>query len=165
MIGIFFLAACNEPAPQKPELSKEDVEHLSQEMNKWDATRQKDEIDAYVKNRGWEMTETGTGLRYMYVKKGEGAPAKNGGAVLVAYKVFLLDGTLCYSSEQDGPRTVRIGKDYVESGLHEALQLMKVGDQMRFILPSHLAHGLTGDDDKIPPRSTVMYEIELLKTE
>ena len=40
---------------------------------------------------------------------------------------------------------------------------MHVGDKMRFILPSHLAHGLTGDQTKIPPFSSVMYEIELLE--
>jgi FKBP-type peptidyl-prolyl cis-trans isomerase len=40
---------------------------------------------------------------------------------------------------------------------------MHVGDKMRFILPSHLAHGLTGDQSKIPPLSSVVYEIELLE--
>jgi len=25
-----------------------------------------------------------------------------------------------------------------------------------------LAHGLTGDNDKIPPRSTVIYDLELI---
>jgi FKBP-type peptidyl-prolyl cis-trans isomerase len=56
-----------------------------------------------------------------------------------------------------------IGKDNIESGLHEALQLMRIGDKMRFILPSHLAHGLIGDQTKIPPRASVIYEIELLE--
>jgi FKBP-type peptidyl-prolyl cis-trans isomerase FkpA len=30
------------------------------------------------------------------------------------------------------------------------------------ILPSHLAHGLLGDDNKIPPKASVIYELELL---
>lgn len=56
-----------------------------------------------------------------------------------------------------------VGKDNVEAGLHEGIQLMHVGDQMRFILPSHLAHGLTGDQSKIPPLASVVYEVELLE--
>lgn len=160
------LAACGgeEEKPVKKPLSQEDVKTLSDEMGKWDVTRQKDEIDAYIKNHQWEMTQTGTGLYYMYISHGTGkvSPADEQLAK-VAYDVYLLDGTKCYSSKEKGPRDVKVGQDYVESGLHEALKLMKTGDKMRFILPSHLAHGLTGDDDKIPPRASVMYEIELLE--
>lgn len=161
------LAACGseEPkAPVKTPITQEQVNNLSGEMGKWDATRQKDEIEAYIKNHNWEMSQTGTGLYYMYISKGTGKtnPA-DGQMVKVAYAVYLLDGTLCYSSQEKGPREVKVGQDYVESGLHEGLKLMKTGDKMRFILPSHLAHGLTGDDDKIPPRASVLYEIELLE--
>jgi FKBP-type peptidyl-prolyl cis-trans isomerase len=46
--------------------------------------------------------------------------------------------------------------------LHEGIQLLHVGDKAIFILPSHLAHGLLGDEDKIPPHSAVIYDIELL---
>jgi hypothetical protein len=30
------------------------------------------------------------------------------------------------------------------------------------ILPSHLAYGLIGDQDVIPPKSTLVYDIELI---
>jgi FKBP-type peptidyl-prolyl cis-trans isomerase len=39
---------------------------------------------------------------------------------------------------------------------------MRKGDIAKIILPSYLAHGLTGDSDKIPPMSTVLYNIELV---
>jgi FKBP-type peptidyl-prolyl cis-trans isomerase len=39
---------------------------------------------------------------------------------------------------------------------------MHVGDKAKFILPSHLAHGIMGDNDKIPPLTPVVYNIELL---
>lgn len=161
---LFLLTSCGNDAQPKPHqgYSQEDVKNLSKDMGEWDAQRQKDEIDMYMKNHGWEMSVTGTGLRYMYTKKGTGAQAKNGSRVLLAYKIYLLDGTLCYSSETKGPKEVVVGHDNVETGLHEALQMMRVGDAMRLILPSHLAFGLTGDHDRIPPRASVMYEIEML---
>ena len=39
---------------------------------------------------------------------------------------------------------------------------MKVGDIAKFILPSHLAFGLLGDEEKIPKRATLVYHVELL---
>ena len=165
LILLPLLAACGseEPKAKKKPLTQNEVNDFSGEMGKWDVTRQKDEIESYIKNHQWEMAETGTGLYYMYISKGTGKTNPTDGQfVKVSYEVYLLDGTVCYTSKDKGPRDVKVGQDYVESGLHEGLKLMKAGDKMRFILPSHLAHGLTGDDDKIPPRASVMYEIELL---
>ncbi|HTL82104.1 MAG TPA: FKBP-type peptidyl-prolyl cis-trans isomerase [Bacteroidia bacterium] len=164
LLFVTLLFSCGEDPkpPAKKPLSKDQVNALSVQMNEWDETRQNDEINQYIKNHNWTMTETASGMRYMYMKKGTGEQAKQGEYAKVAYKIYLLDGTLCYSSEKDGPKEFLIGQDYVESGLHEAIQLMKIGDQMRIILPSHLAHGLTGDQSKIPALSSVMYEVELL---
>jgi FKBP-type peptidyl-prolyl cis-trans isomerase len=74
----------------------------------------------------------------------------------------LLDGTLCYSSDSLGEKTFLVEQDNVESGLHEGIQKLREGDKALFILPSHIAHGLLGDDSKIPSHSSVIYEIELL---
>ena len=38
---------------------------------------------------------------------------------------------------------------------------MSIGDQAKLILPSHLAHGLLGDLDKIPPQSILLIDIQL----
>ncbi len=55
-----------------------------------------------------------------------------------------------------------VGKDNIESGLHEGILYLHVGDEATFILPSHLAHGLLGDNKRIPPKASVLYEIKLL---
>ncbi len=130
--------------------------------NKMYVRQESDEIDQYIAHRGWKMTTTGTGLRYIITKKGTGAPALPDKHAKVNYKISLLDGTLCYSSDSTGAKVFLIGQDNVESGLHEGIQLLHVGDKAIFILPSYLAHGLMGDDSKIPPKSSVVYDIELL---
>jgi|ERR1019366_1311860 FKBP-type peptidyl-prolyl cis-trans isomerase len=132
------------------------------EANKIYVKRESDEIDQYVAHHGWQMITTGTGLRYMITKKGTGEAAVPEKRAKVNYKITLLDGTLCYSSDSTGAKVFVIGRDNVESGLHEGIQLLHVGDKAVFILPSHLAHGLLGDENKIPPHSTVIYDIELL---
>lgn len=165
VLPVFLLLSCGEkPKPRpKKQLTTQQVKELSEQMNVWDATRENDDIEAYISRHQYKMQETASGLRYELLKKGSGPLAQSGNTVLVMYKIYLLNGTECYSSEKDGAKEVLIGKDNVESGLHEGLQLMHVGDKMRFILPSHLAHGLTGDQSKIPSLTPVVYEIEMLK--
>lgn len=158
-----FLFACSEEEPQnKKPLSTEEVQYISEQMNQWDVQRQEDEIDQYVLRHGWKMNVSKTGLRYMLMEEGAGDSAKVGQTAEVTYDIYLLDGTRCYTSG-DTLKEVKIGEDYVESGLHEGLLYMRTGDKMRFILPSYLANGLTGDQDKIGPRASVMYEIKLHK--
>ena len=77
------------------------------------------------------------------------------------YSISLLDGTVCYSSDSLGLKSFEIDHDQIESGIHEGVKLLKEGEHAIFILPSHLAHGLTGDHNKIPPGSPVVYNIEL----
>jgi FKBP-type peptidyl-prolyl cis-trans isomerase FkpA len=133
------------------------------DANKMYVKRESDEIDQYVAHRGWNMTATGTGLRYMITKKGTGAmQAAPGQDAKVLYKISLLDGTVCYTSDKTGPKDIIVAKDNTESGLHEGLQYLHEGDEALFILPSHLAHGLMGDGDKIPPKASVIYEIKLI---
>jgi FKBP-type peptidyl-prolyl cis-trans isomerase FkpA len=156
-----FLAACSEDQPKKnTQLTEQQVEYIAEQTNKWDAQRQDDEIDQYVLRHNWKMEKTRTGVRYMTIEEGKGDSAKVGQTAQVTYDIFLMDGTKCYTS-LDTLKEIRIGEDYVESGLHEGLLLMQVGDKMRFILPSHLANGLTGDQNKIGPRASVIYEIKL----
>lgn len=132
------------------------------EANKMYVKQESDEIDQYIAHKGWSMIKTGTGLRYMIVKKGNGNQAKPEQLAKVNYKISLLNGTVCYSSDSIGPREFIVEGDNVESGLHEGIQYMHVGDKAILILPSYLAHGLIGDENKIPPKSSVIYELELL---
>jgi FKBP-type peptidyl-prolyl cis-trans isomerase FkpA len=161
---LLFLASCyNKEKPKKLEYTTQQLKDLSLQMNSWDEKRQHDEINQYILQHKWDMKMTTSGLRFMLLKTGNGSLAKNGQYAIVAYKIFLLDGTLCYTADKKNPKKLLVGKDNVEAGLHEGIQLMHVGDQMRFILPSHLAHGLTGDQSKIPPLASVVYEVELLE--
>lgn len=155
---VLFLHACGDKHRQQPPVVKQDpLLRANKQLVKEESLL----IDNYIKRHGWEMEKTGTGLRYMIYQKGSGVKAQNGQIALIDYTVTLLDGTECYSSETSGPQEFLIGQDNVESGLHEAILLMKVGDKGKFILPPHLAHGLIGDMNKIPARSTIIYDVHL----
>ncbi len=146
-------------------VTMKDVQEKSKAANKQYTLKERDELNMYLKNHTEKFLQTGTGLYYCIPKKTSQASAETGKIAHIAYTIKLIDGTLCYSSEEDGTKKFRIGSDNVESGLHEAIRLMHIGEKGRFLLPSHLAHGLMGDLDKIPPKAVVIYDIELLGLE
>jgi FKBP-type peptidyl-prolyl cis-trans isomerase len=116
-----------------------------------------------MERRGFKMEHTGTGLRYMILNPGTDPKASSGMRAKVNYRVELLDGTLCYSSDSLGPHVFKVDEDQIESGIHEGIKLLGKGGKAKFILPSHLAHGLLGDQDKIPAKSSVVYDIEVVE--
>lgn len=132
-------------------------------INKYLVKKDADAIKGYIRRHGWNMQESQTGLWYEIIKKGNGPQALAGKSVTLSYNVWLLDGTHCYSSDTDGNKTFVIGKGGVETGLEQGILLLQEGDKARFIMPPHLAYGLIGDENKIPARSTIIYEIQVLK--
>jgi FKBP-type peptidyl-prolyl cis-trans isomerase FklB len=49
-------------------------------------------------------------------------------------------------------------------GWTEALQLMKPGSRWQLVIPSNLAYGEAGRP-RIPPHSTLVFEVELISIE
>ena len=164
--AIFMMHACSEkPVPQGNKVlpSQREVNKGMENINRQMAMEEDAVIEGYCERRAWDMIKTGTGLRYMIYHEGPKGPmASEGMVATVAYEVSLIDGTVVYSSDVDGIRSFLVGQDNVETGIHEVITYLKVGDKARVILPSHLAHGLSGDNNKIPPRSTVIYDLELI---
>lgn len=148
----------NTPAP----LVKDTLTEPLINTNKRLSESERRDIDNFVKRKGWPMTETGTGLRYSVYHRGDGPQVLSGDLVSVNFEITLLNGQLCYSSEETGSEEFVVDHDNVESGLHEAIQYLHVGDKAKIIIPSHLAFGLTGDSDKIPPLSPIVYDLEVL---
>lgn len=131
-------------------------------INRSLVAKEQAKIKAYLDSQNIEMDRTGTGLWYVIDVPGKGAPVKRGEIVTIDYQIKLLDGTICYDSAESGPREFEVGRGGVESGLEEGVLLLKEGSKARFIMPPHLAHGLIGDDDKIPARAIIRYEVEVV---
>lgn len=120
--------------------------------------------DLELVQKKWpEAKKTGTGLRYVIVKQGEGDLAKPGDLVSVLYRGSLLDGKI-FDEAQDPamPFTFRLGRNQVIQGWDQGLQLLKKGGKMLLIVPSELAYGSRGNGPEIPRNAALMFEIDLV---
>jgi FKBP-type peptidyl-prolyl cis-trans isomerase len=111
------------------------------------------------------MQQTGTGLRYQVIQgAGKGSFISTGDEIKMNYRVSLLDGTQLYSSDSSGTIGFIVDKSDMASGLHEGVKFMRPGDKAIFIMPSHLAYGLTGDGGKISHYKILVVEAEVLSS-
>lgn len=105
---------------------------------------------------------TASGLQYIVEKEGTGAQPTATDEVTVHYTGKLLDGTVFDSSVSRGePATFPLNR--VIPGWTEGVQLMKEGGKYLFFIPSELAYGPQGVPNAIPPHSTLIFEVELIK--
>ena len=158
---ILFFYGCGEDVyipPGRPEDYNEPLVKANRVVTKNESIQ----IDQYIARRKWDMKETGTGLRYMIYKEGVGPKIRSGQLVSLKYKLYLLDGTLCYDSEKEGIKTFEVGHGGVERGLEEGILLLNKDSKARFILPSHLGWGLPGDGNKIPMKVALVYDLEII---
>lgn len=108
------------------------------------------------------VKSTESGLQYIVEKEGTGASPSATDEVTVHYTGRLLDGTVFDSSVSRGePATFPLNR--VIPGWTEGLQLMKEGGKNVFFIPSDLAYGAQGVPNAIPPHSTLIFEVELIK--
>lgn len=109
-----------------------------------------------------KVRETASGLQYVVEKEGEGAQPTATDEVTVHYTGRLLDGTVFDSSVNRGePATFPLNR--VIPGWTEGVQLMKEGAKYTFFIPSDLAYGPQGIPGAIPPHSTLIFDVELIK--
>ncbi len=161
IILLVALFSCEEEKPKEKELNMPTSKESS-EMNKAWVKKEYKLIENYIERNQWEVQTSGTGLNYLIYKEGSGEEVNSGDEVMIDFKITLLDGTVCYSTDETGPVPFIVDKDNVESGLHEGVSYMRVGDKAKLIIPSYLAHGLAGDLNKIPMQSTLIYDVSVL---
>ena len=108
--------------------------------------------------------KTSSGLRYVVRNPGLGTDTPTVGAeVIVQYDGRLMDGTQFDSSFKRGaPYTFRLGIGAVIRGWDDAFSAMHKGEKRTLIIPYWLAYGEKGRPPTIPPKATLIFEVELL---
>ncbi len=123
-----------------------------------------------------------SGLKMLYMNKSDGEKPKIGQVVMVNYAGYFADGKLFDSNLETietnhnkyNPAKKQRGlynpapmecspKAQIIPGFREGLLLMRVGDKIRFFIPSALGYGPAGRGNVIPPNADLVFDVEVLK--
>lgn len=96
---------------------------------------------------------------------GTGKEAKTGDKVKVHYTGTLANGTQFDSSKGKDPFGFTIGKGDVIKGWDDGVAGMKIGGKRKLTIPYTLGYGEKGNPPTIPPKATLLFDVELLEVE
>jgi FKBP-type peptidyl-prolyl cis-trans isomerase len=109
--------------------------------------------------------QVSSGLRYIVRAHGpvDRVPRMSD-EVAVRYTGKLLDGTVFDASDRHpgGIITFRVGMGDVIKGWDEALLEMRKGEKRTLIIPFWLGYGVEGRPPAIPPKATLVFDVELV---
>ena len=101
-------------------------------------------------------------IKYTTLKEGTGEELKSGRVAKLHYVGTLNDGTVFDSSRERGvPAEFALGSGNLIKGWEYGIPGMKVGEVRKLIIPPAMGYGAQ-DKEKIPPNSTLTFEVELL---
>jgi len=121
-------------------------------------------IQQYIQENNIKEESSISGLYYIEIQKGKGKNTVPGNILQVHYTGKFIDGSVFDSSlDRNELFSFQYGNSEVIAGWEEGFSRMKEGGKAKFIIPSHLAYGENGYGKIIPPFSTLIFDVELVK--
>ena len=122
--------------------------------------------DAAIQRLKDQAETTESGLMYILEEEGKGPKPTAGQQVDVHYELKLADGMVVDSSFSRGtPLQIPIGVGKVIPGWDEGIMLLNEGAKATLIVPSELGYGASGAGGVIPPNATLIFKVELVRSD
>jgi FKBP-type peptidyl-prolyl cis-trans isomerase FkpA len=133
--------------------------------------------DKYIADNKLVVKTTASGLKYKITKLGTGPKPVAGDTVYVNYLGHTLDGKVFDTSIEAeakkaglaqpgrvyGPLNFTLGTQGIIAGWNESFPLLNAGSKATLIIPSKLAYKENAAGPGIPPYSTLVFDVELVK--
>ena len=119
----------------------------------------------YIYDHQIKQEPVHNGMYIIPIASGKGDTIKSGKMITISYKGYFLDGRVFNTTDPNSPLEFVYGTEMqVIPGLSIALGGMREGDKSKIIIPSHFAFGENGSSTGVvPPFTTVIYEVEIIK--
>lgn len=173
LLSLLFIISCKSPEPRQP-VSRSTRSFTSKSLKLNKAIVKKEEAyiqDIIQADSSHTYISSADGFWYYYQVQNnqDTITPQFGDEVEFSYNLLTLQGDTIYSKKELGERAYTIDKEEIFTGLRQGLKLMKEGETITFLFPSHQAYGYYGDNDKIgthiPLKSTVTLNTIKPKTE
>ncbi|MHB8910175.1 MAG: FKBP-type peptidyl-prolyl cis-trans isomerase [Syntrophales bacterium] len=117
-------------------------------------------VEKAAKEKG--AVKTASGLIYLSQKEGSGSSPAASDKVKVHYSGALVNGVVFDSSYKRG-QPAEFPLSSVIKCWTEGVQMMKPGGKARLVCPPEIAYGDRGAGGLIPPKATLVFDVELLE--
>jgi len=117
-------------------------------------------VEKYEAESHSKAVRSDTGLIYIDLVVGKGATPDENSNVEATYTGWFINGAE-FESQIDKPVLWQVPN--LIAGLKEGILTMAEGGRRAIIVPPELAYGSGGIPGKIPPNSTLVYEVDLLE--
>lgn len=163
---LFFFMSCSQQQQARKPIShtsgtfiKESIERnkvlIANEEDLMEEIIKKDSLKSYISsNKGyWYKYET---------KKEETTPTpRRGDIAFFDYEIKDLKNRIIYTKTETKPQIYYVDKENIMMGLRDGIKLMKKGETVTFLFPSHMAFGYHGDDLKIGTNEPLICTVSL----
>lgn len=162
--------SCSETIARKP-VSKKTGTYVNTETikrNKELIAQDEATIQAIIKKDSLrEYISSPSGFWYTYEQEDSAGNARPevGDLVLFNYDVQTIEGKLLKTKEEIGNTITKIDQSNQEltTGLRDGLKIMKQGESITFLFPSHKAYGYYGLEDKVPSNTPIRSTVTLIE--
>ena len=164
-ILLILLVGCYNPKPRKPVTYSSGTDQSeSIAFNKKLYNQESNMIAQYAENDTiHDYKNSSYGFWYSIINDQEDTifPQK-GDKITFNYNISDFQGNKFYSEKELGTQTYYVEQQEMIQGIQHGIQYLNTGEKAIFLLPSHMAYGYLGDNDKIGPNTPIILTIEIL---
>ncbi|MET2985423.1 gliding motility-associated peptidyl-prolyl isomerase GldI [Aureibaculum conchae] len=145
---VVLLISCTTPQPRKPVVQKtSSFLQESIERNKIINKVEEKALKALMESdtsKNYISSESGFWYYYNTKNSEVSELPKTGDEVIFTYEIKDINNEVIYTKEELGEKNYLVDKQELITGLQDGLKLIKEGETVTFLFPSHKAYGYSG---------------------
>ncbi|QYS88742.1 gliding motility-associated peptidyl-prolyl isomerase GldI [Flavobacterium davisii] len=154
ILSMNLVTCCTQKQEARKPISHKTGEFMKQSIDRNKKLNKNEEeiiINIIKKDTTHQYTSSTKGYWYFYNIKNTTQQPKptKGDLVFFNYEIKDIKGNIIYTQTELKPQTYKVDQQDFIKGLQDGIKLMQKGEQVTFLLPSHLAFGYHGDNNKI----------------
>lgn len=167
IVILLLVVGCKSPEARYP-VSQNSGSYIDEsvEKNRKMIAQEEDYIKQVMgQNTDTDYIASADGFWYYYNEKSTDSTNVNmpeyGDVVTFDYSISTIEGEPIYGEGEKATRRYAIDREKLYTGLRQGLKLMKVGETVTFLFPSHKAFGYYGDQEKIGSNTPILTKVTL----
>lgn len=166
ILGMNLVTCCTTKQEPRRPVSQSSGEFMKQSIErnkKLNESEEKIIANLIKKDTAVDYISSTKGYWYYYNTKSstETVMPTKGDIAFFDYEVKDIKGKIIYSQLELKPQRYAVDKQNIMIGLRDGIKLMKKGEKVTFLFPSHMAFGYHGDNNKIGTNEPLICTVTL----